>query len=81
MDENKNNFNKSKMDWKPIIIFYAKTTSWIIFPLILAVLASNYLNKSGNQTVFLVFLMIGFGVTCSGVYKEIKQYKKTLKDK
>ena len=77
MNEDKKNSN-NRMNWKPIMIFYAKTTSWIIFPLILAVLASNYLNKTENQTVFLVFLMIGFGITCSGVYKEIKQYKKDL---
>jgi len=81
MDENKNNFKKDKSWWKPVMIFYAKTTSWIIFPLVLAVLASNYLNKSGNQTVFFVFIMIGFGITCSGVYKEIKEYKKDLDKK
>ena len=68
-----------KNDWKKqVLYFYAKTTSWIIFPLFLAVLASNYLNKSGDQTMFFIFIMTGFGITCSGVYKEIKQYKKDL---
>lgn len=77
--ENKDNLNNSKDWWKPVLIFYAKTTSWILFPLLLGILAGKYVGKStGSQTLFFVFIMIGFGITCFGIYREIKNYKKNL---
>ena len=65
------------MNWKPVMIFYAKTTAWVIIPLVLAVLLGNYIGQS-NQALFFGCIMIGFGITCNGIYKEIKEYKKTL---
>ncbi len=82
MEIEKDNLNNDKSWLRPILVFYAKTTAWIIFPLVLAVLAGNYINKSTeSQTLFFALLMAGFGVTCFGVYKEIKQYKNTLDKK
>ena len=90
MDLNKQNINKDNLprqgdkSWmRPVLIFYAKTTSWIIFPLVLALLIGNYFSQSaGGQTMFLVCIMAGFGISCSGIYREIKQYKNDLeKDK
>lgn len=68
--------------WRPVLFFYIKTTSWIIFPLIFALFTGKYVSNSfGSQTLFFVFVMLGFGVTCFGVYREIKQYKKNLDNK
>lgn len=79
MDKNKDNLNKDKSWWKPVMIFYVKTTSWIIFPLVLAFLIGNYFSKTPEgQTLFLVCVMAGFGISCFGIYREIKQYKKDL---
>lgn len=65
--------------WKPVMFFYVKTTSWIIFPLILGIIAGKYVSKTvGSQVLFFVFLMLGFAVTCWGIYREIKEYKKNL---
>ena len=65
------------MDWRPIIFFYVKTTSWIVMPAILAMIVKGYL-----QGVGLFVLMAGaFGVTCFGIYKEIKNYKLSLDKK
>lgn len=65
--------------WKPVILFYAKTTSWIIFPLILGIFAGKYVSKTvGSQVLFFIFLMLGFAVSCFGIYREIKEYKKNL---
>ena len=58
-----------------MIIFYAKTTSWVVFPLVVGLIAGQF---TESQTLFFVFLMIGFGITCSGIYKEIRQYKKEI---
>jgi hypothetical protein len=82
VSKNKDNLNKDRSWLKPVMVFYAKTTAWIIFPLLLALLLGNYFSKSaGGQTMFLVCIMAGFGVSCSGIYQEIKKYKKDLDDK
>lgn len=74
MEENKTN---QKMDWRPVIFFYVKTTSWIVFPAILAMFVKSYF-----QGAKLFFLMIvAFGITCFGIYKEIKNYKLSLDKK
>jgi hypothetical protein len=63
------------MNWQPVIVFYVKTTSWIVFPLIVGLISGKYIK---NQVLFFFLLMICFGITCFGIYKEIKQYKKDL---
>ena len=93
MEENKDNLNKEYVPvepidlpsqngvnwWKPVLLFYVKTTSWIVFPLLIGVLGAIYVGKStGSQVLFFVFMMLGFGVTCFGIYREIKNYKKIL---
>lgn len=70
MEDNKQN----KMDWKPIIFFYVKTTSWIVLPAVLALFLRNYL--PGVELFFL--MIVAFGITCFGIYKEIKNYKKSI---
>jgi hypothetical protein len=77
MEEQKNNSNQNKMDWKPVLMFYAKTTSWIIIPLVLAMVISKKIAPS----LYLIFILIGFGISCYGIYREIKDYKNKLDDK
>ncbi len=82
MEENKDKLIEEKkvtekMDWKPILIFYAKTTGWIIIPLVLAIVIS----KKIAPTLYLLFILVGFGITCFGIYKEIKKYKNSLNKK
>lgn len=72
--ENKNSNSKI---YGPVIVFYVKTSAWIILPLIIGLIAGRF---TGSQTLFFIFLMIGFGITCFGIYREIKEYKKTLKN-
>ena len=70
---------KEEKWWRPVMFFYAKTTSWIIFPLILSVLGGRYVSKTfGSQILFFVFVVFGFLITCFGIYREIKNYKKTF---
>ncbi|MEK7128147.1 MAG: hypothetical protein AAB933_01110 [Patescibacteria group bacterium] len=61
---------------KPVMIFYGKTTSWIVFPLILAILLGKY----AEESLFPIFIIAGFGASCFGIYREIKKYKKTLQN-
>lgn len=87
MNEDNSNLNKEiipakkndKVWLKPVLIFYIKTTSWIIFPLVIGILGGQYVGKStGSQIIFFVFMILGFLVTCLGIYREIRQYKKGL---
>ena len=44
-----------------------------------AVIGGGYVGKSlGSQTIFFVFVIIGFLITCFGIYREIRVYKKGL---
>lgn len=63
------------MDWKPVYIFYAKITSWIIIPLVIALVLNRYIKA---ESLYFVLVMLAFGLTCYGIYGEVKKYKKTL---
>lgn len=77
--ENKNYDQNKDLWWRPALIFYAKTTGWVIFPLILAVSIWKYFGSSlGSQVVFFILILLGFLVTCFGIYREIKIYKINL---
>lgn len=79
MEQEGNSTNKNNDWWRPVMMFYVKTTSWIIFPLALAVFTGKYVEKSiGSQALSFVFVLGGFVVTCLGIYWEIKKYKKNL---
>ncbi len=68
--------NKNNSIWQPVLTFYAKVTSWVILPLIFALIFEKYLNKEANsQILFFIVLTSAFLVTCFGIYKEIKKYK------
>ncbi len=69
--------NKDNAWLKPVMIFYGKTTSWIVFPLVLALLLGKYIGQA-NQVLFPIFIIVGFGISCFGIYREIKKYKKEL---
>ena len=78
-NEVKNNFNNGNSWWKPVMIFYVKTMSWIIIPLILGIILGKYVGKStGNQVLFFAIIIFSFLITCFGIYREIKKYKNDL---
>lgn len=87
-EENKNlNNDTNPLDkkgedwWRPAVFFYTKVTSWIIVPLIIAFFAGKFVTKStGSQFLFFVFVFIAFCITCYGIYREIKIYKKELEN-
>lgn len=80
MEENNTDLNNKKEKWwRPVALFYAKTTSWIILPLLLAFFGGKYTGKTiGSQVIFFAFVAVGFLITCLGIYREIKIYKKEI---
>jgi hypothetical protein len=78
MEENKENQkfdpSKSGVNWRPVLLFYARTTGWIVIPLILALVLGNLVAPG----LLFLFMILGFILTCVGIYRELKSYKKSL---
>lgn len=85
MSEDKDKLNTEGKDaawWKPVMIFYAKTAGWIMIPLVISILLGGYVKQSTeSQMLFFVSIMAGFAITCYGIYREIKEYKRGLDEK
>lgn len=64
--------------WKPAMFFYAKVTSWIIIPVVLAWSFEKFFIKNDNPIIFFLLILISFCFTCYGIYKEIKIYKEKV---
>lgn len=60
---------------QPVMMFYAKVTSWIIAPVGIAILVIRITKRSD---LFFIAVIIGFLITIYGIYCEIKKYKKNL---
>ncbi len=76
------NKNTNSEIWRPVMIFYAKTTSWIIFPLAIAFFLGKYFKANiGGQVLFFICVGVGFLITIYGIYREIKIYQKDLEKK
>ena len=82
MDKNEKDMNnKDNSWWKPAIFFYSKVTSWIILPLIVALFTGKYIKESTkSQILFFLLIFFAFCITCFGIYREIKIYKKNLEN-
>ncbi|MEO5634987.1 MAG: hypothetical protein ABIS26_01395 [Candidatus Paceibacterota bacterium] len=79
MTEDNKTTNKEKAWWQPVMIFYVKTAGWIMIPLLVALFLGNYVKETTqSQALFFGSIMLGFAITCYGIYREIKTYKKDL---
>lgn len=65
---------KDTFTWRPVILFYARTTGWIVIPLIVALV----LGRAVAPALELVFVLAGFAITCYGIYREVREYKQSL---
>ena len=60
---------------QPVMMFYAKVTSWIIAPVGIAILV---VKMTERNDLFFGVVILGFIITIYGIYREIKKYKKDL---
>ena len=60
---------------QPVMMFYAKVTSWIIAPVGIAILVVRITKR---DDLFFIAVIIGFLITIYGIYREIKKYKQDL---
>jgi len=69
---------QGKSWYRPALIFYAKTTSWIVGPIAIAFLVRHFMHVSA--TLFFIILGACFVLTIWGIYKEIKLYRKEFEE-
>ena len=79
MNENKQSFNSGPW-WKPGIQILSEISTWIVIPIILALIAGKALdNHYGTKPViFLCLAGLGFLVTCLGIFRVMKNYMKKI---
>jgi Kef-type K+ transport system membrane component KefB len=81
MDKDKKPLN-SEPWWKPGITLLSEVSTWIIVPIVLALIVGKSLDTHYNTkpTLFLICVAVAFLFTCIGMIRVVKRYIKTLKD-
>lgn len=79
--ENKKNFNGEPW-WKPGMQILSEVSTWIVAPIILALIGGKALDNHYNTKPYFFFILIGvaFLVTAYGIVKAVRSYMKTLKE-
>jgi predicted permease len=61
--------------WKDAVVFYARTTAWILFPALLLFFFSKRISQSQSDFFVIIVAVIAVCVSFYGIYKEIELYK------
>jgi len=82
MAENNQNSNNNGPWWKPGMQIMSEVSTWIIVPIILALIFGKMLDtRFGTKPIiFLIFAGLGFVATCFGIFRVMKNYMKKLKE-
>lgn len=75
MEENKNN-------WKSAFSLFSEISTWVVVPIILALVLGKYLDGYFHTApfIFLGFAAFGFLITIFGIVKVVGKYMKEIKD-
>ncbi len=68
--------------WKPGIKLLSEVSTWIVAPIVLALIIGKSLDSHYNTkpTLFLICTGVAFLFTCLGMFRVVKKYIKTLKE-
>lgn len=82
MNEDKQNLNASELWWKPGMVILSEVSTWIVAPIILALVGGKYLDNRYDTKPYFFFIFIGiaFLATAYGIVKAVRNYIKTLKE-
>ncbi|OGI60527.1 hypothetical protein A2641_03265 [Candidatus Nomurabacteria bacterium RIFCSPHIGHO2_01_FULL_37_25] len=74
--------NKNKRYWQPAVFLFTQVSTWIAFPIVLALIFGKMLDKhyGTKPVIFLVLALFGFLFSCFGIVRVIRKYVKELKD-
>ncbi|MEK7081247.1 MAG: AtpZ/AtpI family protein [Patescibacteria group bacterium] len=80
-EDKKNSFNSGPW-WKPGVQILSEVSTWIVVPIVLALVFGKMLDKyyGTKPIIFLIFAGFGFLITCFGIFRVMKNYMKKLKD-
>jgi len=69
-----------KLWWKPAIVIFGNVSSWIIGPIILALIIGKYLDKKydSDPWFFLGLTGVAFFISIFGIVKILKKYLKEI---
>jgi F0F1-type ATP synthase assembly protein I len=76
-----NNKNDNKIWWKPAFEIFSEISTWIVVPIVLAVIAGKALdNHYGTKSWMLIgCTVIAFLFTSYGIVKAVKNYATKIK--
>ena len=68
--------------WMPAVKIMSDVSTWIIVPIVVALVAGKALDKHFGTKPILFFCLIGFAflITCFGMYRTVKDYMSRLSE-
>lgn len=74
------NENKKKLDWKPAFQIFGQVSTWVVVPIILALIIGKMLDAhyGTDPWIFLGFTGLGFLVSSYGIVRVVGKYIKAI---
>jgi F0F1-type ATP synthase assembly protein I len=66
--------------WRPAAALFSKVSTWVVVPIILALVVGKYLDQrfGTDPWLFLALAGLGFLVSSFGIWKEVQGYLKDI---
>jgi F0F1-type ATP synthase assembly protein I len=74
--------NDKKPYWQPAMEIFSEVSTWIVVPIVLALIFGKMLDKHYGTApmMFLILIGISFLLSCYGIVRALRTYTKKLKD-
>jgi F0F1-type ATP synthase assembly protein I len=82
VNEDQQNLGGNGPWWKPGMVILSEVSTWIVAPIVLALIAGKALDNHYHTKPYFFFILIAvaFLVTVYGIVKAVSNYMKTIKD-
>ena len=72
--------NSNSPWWKPAVQIFSQVSTWIIVPIILALIAGKALDKhfGTDPWIFLGLTGVSFIISCFGIVRVVRKYMKDI---
>ena len=74
---------QNKIDWKPAIEIFSQVSTWVVIPIVLALIFGKMLDVhyGTRPWIFLVFTGAAFLISCFGIVRVMSKYMKEIQNK